>query len=166
MSDKGHLQNVSVAIDMYVPRSFSHFLLTPNPETYPTQERHGNARPSTASQIRHLKSSVSLSFKTNFIYFWLYCVFIVASFSCGEQGRGAGYSVFHSALGCPWGASLEHKGLSSCSKWAQQLWLLGSKAPGQGFSFSEVYGILLDQESNPHLLLWPADSLPSPPEKP
>ena len=46
---------------MYVPHSFSHFLLTPNPETYPTQERHGNARPSTASQIRHLKSSVSLS---------------------------------------------------------------------------------------------------------
>lgn len=60
---KTHLQNVSVAIDTYIPCSFSNFLLTPNPETYPTQGRHGNARPSTASQIRHLKSPLSLFLK-------------------------------------------------------------------------------------------------------
>lgn len=152
---------------MYVPHSFSHFLLTPNPETYPTQERHGNARPSTASQIRHLKSSVSLSLLKLILFVFdcpassLLLHLVVAS-----RGGGCGMLCISQCTGLSWGASLEHKGLSSCSRWARQLWLLGSKAPGRGFSFSEVCGILLDRESNPRLLLWPADSLPLPPGKP
>ena len=56
-------------------------------------------------------------------------------------------------------------GFSSCGKLAQEVQLLGSRAQAQivvvqGLSCSMACGIFLDQELNPHLLHWQANSVP------
>ena len=68
----------------------------------------------------------------------------VVAFSCGAQ-----------ALGCA--------GFHSCSKWARELWLVGSRVQAQllwhvVLSYSSACGIFPDQGSNPCPLHWQTDS--------
>ena len=80
------------------------------------------------------------------------------------QDTRASVVVAHRLSSCgSW--TLECTGFSSCSTWAQQLWLLGSRAwasvvVAHEHSFSDAYGIFLDQGSNLCALLWQADSYP------
>ena len=109
----------------------------------------------------------------NFIYLFIFgcsgSPFLCGLFfSCGDQGllssrraqasHGGGFSHCGAqALGRP--------GFRSCSSWAQQLWLPGSKSTGSvdvdlGLSCSSACEVFPHQGLNPCLLHWQVDSLP------
>ena len=89
-------------------------------------------------------------------------------FSCSEWGllSSCGMHTSHcSGFFCCRAWALEFSGFSSCSTWAQQLWLLGCRTQAQvvvvhGLSCPVARGIHLTQGSNPCLLHWQVDSLP------
>ena len=103
-----------------------------------------------------------------FIYFWLHWVFAAAC-RLSLVAVSGGYSLLPCVgFSLPWLLLLQSTGsrctgFSSCSTWAQQLWLAGSRAQAQqcvvhGLSCSAACGIFPDQGSNPCSLNWQADS--------
>ena len=104
------------------------------------------------------------------IYFWLYWVFAAAQTfsSCGEQellsscnARASHCSGFSwcraQALACARLQYLQHTGSVVV---APRLSTTGSVVVAHGLSCSAVYGVFLDQVSNPCFLQWQADSSP------
>ena len=88
----------------------------------------------------------------------------IAAWAFSHLG-GRAWDSHCSGLPCCRAQDLGHTGFSSCSTWAQQLRLLGSRAQVQlaaahRLSCSSACGIFLDQGSNPCLLHWQADSSP------
>ena len=87
-----------------------------------------------------VESLKSFCFFIVFIYFWLCWVFIAACrLSLVVAGRGysslwfAGFLLWWLLMLQRW--ALGHVGFSSCSAWAQQLWLMGLVAPQHVGSF-------------------------------
>ena len=108
------------------------------------------------------------------LYFWLCWVFVVrlSLVVSGGGGMGGGATLRCSALAshcssflCCGAQRLGHSGFSSCSSWAQQLQVLGSRTTGliavvHRLTGPAAGGIFPNQESNPCLLHCKADSLP------
>ena len=78
--------------------------------------------------------------------------------SCGEQGLL--FTAVRELLMVVACAVADHTGFSSCRTWTPRLESTDSIVTAQGLSSSEPCGIFLDQELNPCLLHWQADSLP------
>ena len=84
----------------------------------------------------HLLGAPLFSFIHSFIYLWLCWVFVaVHRLSLAVVSRGysslqcAGFSL--SWLLLLWSMGFRRAGFSSCGSWAQQLWLVGSRAQAQ-----------------------------------
>ena len=99
--------------------------------------------------------------RNNFIYIWLWWVFAAPGLSshCREWGplSSCGSRAFHCDGFCccrAWG--LGREGFSRCVSWAQEHRF---SSCGAWAWWSTTFGIFLDQELNPHLLCWQADSL-------
>ena len=103
-----------------------------------------------------------------FIYFWLHWVFI-GSRGLSLAAVSRGYSSWRCmSFSLRWllllrSTGSRRTGFSSCGTWAQQSWLMGSRAQAQqlllhGLSCSAACGIFPDQVSNPCPLHWQVDS--------
>ena len=81
-------------------------------------------------------SGICLFFLFKFIYFWL-CWVLVAVRGLSLVAASGGYSSLRYAcfslrwLLLLWSTGSRHTGFHSCSTWAQQLWLAGSRAQAQ-----------------------------------